>query len=123
MEMTDSFGKNLKILRKLYGLTQDGLAKNINTSRSCVSNYELESRQPDSKTLTQIADFFGVSVDFLLGRSPIKTVLRDEHVLSQLYESVEKLQNTNTLDISHSPAKIKCALMDFYAYLSEKENQ
>ena len=120
--MTDKLGKNLKILRKLYGLTQDDLAKSINTSRSCVSNYESGSREPDSETLMQLADNFGVSLDFLLGRSPVKTVLREENILSQLYESVEAIQHTDTIDISSTPAKIKCALIEFYEYLSEKEN-
>lgn len=122
MEMTEKFGKNLKILRKMYGLTQDQLANNLNTSRSCVSNYESGNRQPDSRTLIQIADFFCVSVDFLLGRSPVKTVLRNETLLSQLYSSAESIQNIDTLDMSLYPAKFKCALIEFYSYLSQKES-
>lgn len=121
MEMTENLGENLKILRNLYGLTQEQMAKMISSSRSCVTNYESGNRQPDSKTLILFADFFNVSVDFLLGRSPVRTIIRNEAVLIQLCNASETTQNTKELDIGNSSAKTKCTLLEFYAYLTEKE--
>jgi transcriptional regulator with XRE-family HTH domain len=55
-------------LRTDKGLSQYDLAKTLGLSRGQISNYELGSRQPDYATLSKIADFFGVSTDYLLGR-------------------------------------------------------
>lgn len=122
MKMTKYFSENLRILRKTYGLTQDELAKSINTSRSCISNYESGLRLPDSTTLTLMADVFNVSADYMLGRSPVKTVMHDENILAMIYDCIEKAKSTETLDISNASAKIRCAVAEFYSYLASKEN-
>ena len=49
-------------------LSQYDLARLLGLSRGQISNYELGTRRPDYETLTKLADFFGVSVDYLLGR-------------------------------------------------------
>lgn len=60
------FGKKLKMLRKKSGLTQANLAKKLNISPSTVGMYEQGRREPDSAMLVKIADFFSVSVDYLI---------------------------------------------------------
>lgn len=120
--MTKNFSINLKMLRQLYGYTQNELAKCINTSRSCISNYESGTRLPDSTTLTLIADVFKVSVDYILGRSPVKTIIHDENALAHICDCIAKAENTQFLDISGSSPEIKCAVLDFYDYLCLKEN-
>lgn len=122
MKMLKSFSTNLRALRKLHGYTQDELAKSINTSRSCISNYESGLRLPDSTTLTLMADVFNVSADYLLGRSPVKTIIHDENSLTQIYDCINKAEDTAFLDMSGSSADVKCAVMDFYDYLLSKEN-
>lgn len=64
-----SFQNILKALRKSKGLTQDELAKRLEISRSTIGMYEKGAREPDFETLTLIADYFNVDVDFLLGRT------------------------------------------------------
>lgn len=62
------FNKVLKSLRTTQGLTQDELAKALEISRSAIGMYERGDREPDYETLETIADYFNVSIDYLLGR-------------------------------------------------------
>lgn len=55
-------------LRKERGLTQEVAAKRLKIARSTFANYENGVREPDNETLKQIADFYEVSIDYLLGR-------------------------------------------------------
>ena len=48
--------------------TQKALAEYLGMSRAAIGQYSSGKREPDLATLARIADFFGVSVDFLLGR-------------------------------------------------------
>lgn len=63
-----SFGENLRTLRKSRNLTQGELAEQCGATLSNVSGWECEKWQPDFETLAKLADYFGVSVDYLLGR-------------------------------------------------------
>lgn len=64
----------LKELRKKKGLKQSDVATALSISTQVYCNYENEQRQPNPEMLQKLADFFGVSVDYLLGRdkSPYK---------------------------------------------------
>ncbi len=64
----------LKELRQSKNLTQNKLAEKLGLSRSTIAMYETEGSEPDLKTLTSIASFFGVSIDYLMGREPDKNV-------------------------------------------------
>lgn len=59
----------LKALRKQKGLTQIRLAIELNMNQNTLSRYENGLRQADYKTLILFADYFGVSIDYLLGRT------------------------------------------------------
>ncbi len=58
----------IKELRKKQKITQEKMSKKIGVARSTLSMYEIEKSEPDNATLLKLADFFGVSVDYLLGR-------------------------------------------------------
>ena len=58
----------LKELRKQKGLTQQELGNTMNCTHTAINYYENGRRQPDVTTLCKLADFFGVSVDYILGR-------------------------------------------------------
>lgn len=62
------FSSRLKQLRESKKLSQRDLAKILKLSPSTVAMYEVNQRSPDKETLSVIADFFNVSVDYLLGR-------------------------------------------------------
>lgn len=59
----------LKELRKKKHISQTRLAIELNLSQNTVSRYETGEHEPDLATLVLIADYFDVSVDYLLGRS------------------------------------------------------
>lgn len=62
------FGDKLRILRRERHLTQKQLASELSISRSALSLYESNKREPDFETLTKIAEFFDISLDYLLDR-------------------------------------------------------
>lgn len=65
-------GKIIQCLREEANIRQSELAKNLGLGRTTISNYENNYSSPDLETLIQIADFFHVSTDYLLGLSPVK---------------------------------------------------
>ena len=62
----------LKELRKKKGLSQQRLAMELNVNQNTISRYESGEREADYKTLIMIADYFDVSIDYLLGRTDKK---------------------------------------------------
>lgn len=61
------FSERLKRLRMEKGITQKELADRLHISRSTIAGYESLGKEPDGEKLCALADFFGVSVDYLLG--------------------------------------------------------
>ena len=59
----------LKQIREEKGLSQNELAKKINMTQQRISSYENGIREPDIETLKILADFFDVSIDYLLGKT------------------------------------------------------
>ncbi len=59
----------LKELRKSRGITQIRLSIDLNMTQNTISRYENEVHQADYKTLALFADYFDVSIDYLLGRT------------------------------------------------------
>ena len=59
----------LKELRKKKGISQLRLASDLNTTQNTVSRYETGEREPGIDELIKIADYFNVSVDYLIGRT------------------------------------------------------
>lgn len=62
-------GKKIKELRELKGSTQEELAKFLGVAPQTVYKYEKNINEPDLETTSKIADYFGISVDELLGRT------------------------------------------------------
>lgn len=67
-----TLGDRIKSQRKKLGLTQIAFAKNFQISHGAIAMWETNKRQPDNDTMLRLADFFGVSVDYLLGREETK---------------------------------------------------
>ena len=57
------------MLRKQRGISQLKLAMDLNMNQNSISRYENEERQADYQTLILFADYFDVSIDYLLGRT------------------------------------------------------
>lgn len=61
---------NLKALRTSQGLSQRALADFVKVSQQSINQYENRDTEPDIAVLTRIADYFGVSIDYLVGHDP-----------------------------------------------------
>lgn len=79
----------LRSLRSQLKLTQENVAKKIGVARTTYAMYEQGSREPDNETLQRLADFFNVSVDYLLGRTndptpPLKDADEQKSTLGEI---------------------------------------
>jgi len=80
----DTFGKRFKNLRLEKRMNQEELISDFNKkynytfTKSAVSQYENDKRIPEINALTDFANYFEVSLDYLIGRSDIKTVLKNK---------------------------------------------
>ena len=83
----------LKALRNEKGISQASLANMLGLSQQAVAKWETGNSEPDSEMLISLASFFGVSVDYLLGRTiernpgiemppNVKILLRDAQKLT-----------------------------------------
>ncbi|MEW6698701.1 MAG: helix-turn-helix transcriptional regulator [Bacillota bacterium] len=64
-----SLGNRLKTLREENNLSREELANLLGLSYWAISKYENNERIPDHETLNKIADYFKITIDYLLGRS------------------------------------------------------
>lgn len=66
----DELKGRLRALRESRRYSQKGLAKRLDCSPSLISSYETGERSPSLQNLGELADCFGVTTDYLLGRTP-----------------------------------------------------
>lgn len=78
------FGNILKQLRENNNLTREELSHKLNITYSALAKYENNDRFPDRKILTEIADFFDVSIDYLLGRNTRKQTINTNELIINL---------------------------------------
>ena len=103
----------LKELRIKKGLLQSDIAKIINKSERTVGFYETGERDMNTETLAKLADFFDVTIDYLLGKSDIKKPDKDTEEFQFAYHS-----EMNGL----TPEEIADALR-FYKEMKKKLNK
>lgn len=72
--MREILSKRLRECRKAKGLAQWEIAVYCDISEKTYQNYELMTREPRLEILIKIADRFGVSLDYLTGRTDIKEI-------------------------------------------------
>ena len=69
MQYQKTFAQNLATLRKNAGISQKALASILGISDAAVNMLEKEKRLPSFEILLALADYFNVSIDYLVGRS------------------------------------------------------
>ena len=84
----------LEFLRKEKKLSQKELSKMVNLTQQRISAYEKGKREPDLETLSALANFFNVTIDYLLGNSNIRNVgeMKNEIYSSNNFETAELLK-------------------------------
>lgn len=112
-----SFGEILTSLREERGIYQKELAAILKVSVGTISNYENNVHFPDQEALIQLADYFGVTTDYLLGRTPYRYSLE---TLNQEYApgmTVADLVNI----IRQLDAKNAASLLDYIDLLQLRQ--
>lgn len=71
-----SFSLRLKELRKVNNLTLEQLGKNIGSTKATMSNFETGQKKPSLDMVIKLADYFQVSIDYLVGRTDDPTFHR-----------------------------------------------
>lgn len=89
-------------LREKQEILQEDVAKAIGTSIIGYQRYEYGTQKPDSDTLIRLADYFGCSIDYLVGRVPqdyfaLLEEIEDEY-LSELV--LERMKNDSGARVS-----------------------
>lgn len=94
------FRVELKKCRENAGLSQCELAENIGVSQAAVGMWESGKREPNFTTLCKLADYFGVTVDYLIGHDvsqPVRVVSTPKVSDSDL-ELLRKFHTLNDVD-------------------------
>ncbi|RQW65988.1 XRE family transcriptional regulator [Listeria sp. SHR_NRA_18] len=96
------FKDRLKDLRKKKGITQAQLGEKVNVTNVSISGYENGNRFPDTETLEELASYFEVSTDYLLGRTDtpnieekkkynsIDDIVKDKELHQWLFDLLDK---------------------------------
>lgn len=106
-------GNRLKELRINNGLKQSDLLKKFNLSSARYSQYENNKRVPDYELLIKFADFYSVSIDYLLGRT---NVIKPEKI-----DENDLLAKLNTAD-SETKASVE-QFLNYLLYEKERKNK
>lgn len=70
---------NLKFLRKQKGLTQQEISDRLSVTRPTYSRYESGAVEPSQETWEKLADFFNVSIGYLMGKEEISPIKKEDH--------------------------------------------
>lgn len=79
----------IKILREEKSMLQGDLAQVLGVTQKTISNYENETRDIPTQYLITLANFFGVSTDYLLGKTDVKNS-KEEAKLDDIYMHLAK---------------------------------
>lgn len=108
-----TFAKRLKDERIKKNLNQTQLAECLYLDRSSISKYETGKQIPETPTLEKLAEFFGVSIDYLLGKTDFKN-----------YEQIEKDARTIALhsdyDYDELPDEARKEIENFIEFIKIK---
>ncbi len=98
------FSKKIDTLIKELGLTQKDLAKQIDISPSTIATWKSKNILPPIKTISRIADFFQVSLEWLVTEEPsfdiayIKNLELRKNIRNRIYETIGKKTNNPDTD-------------------------
>ncbi|MFT0802991.1 helix-turn-helix transcriptional regulator [Bacillus swezeyi] len=98
MENNMTLGERLKIARENKKWSQEKAAEKVGITKSVLSNYERDYRDPDTKTLKRLSDIYEVSTDYLLGKEEKeKNNDEDNPLFNTINEALQDLKDEDTL--------------------------
>jgi transcriptional regulator with XRE-family HTH domain len=99
------FGERLSILRINKKLTHQDMADRLGITRQAYGNYENDNREPGFETMQKLADFFEVSVDYLLGRTENSDGKTDDGDIGRAFYGGADQYSEEELEIARAAAK------------------
>ena len=104
-----SFGNNLEKLRKENKVSQAKLGEVLGITQQMVSNYEKDSSQPNIELVVKIADFFKVSIDALVGYTPVndEVKLAQKDRLMEYYDRLSEADRDKCFTIMQTIISMK----------------
>lgn len=87
------YALQLSKLRNARGLTQQQAADLLGITRGRLNNYEQGTREPDLETLSSLAEFYNVSVGFLLGRDEMALERQKDSEIKDALDLFRKIKN------------------------------
>ena len=123
--MNITIGENIKKLRNQKGITQERLAESIGVTPQAISRWESESGYPAIEYLPDLAGFFGISVDELLGVKLSEREARRENIYTTINHIEDCGYNPTAIDLlreAHAefPSDMKISLSLAKALCSER---
>lgn len=79
-----NLGEKIRFLRLQKKLSQGELAKELDYDKSTISKWEANIYDPDPRSIIRLCDFFEISTDYLLGRTPTAAAHRNDDPMSNL---------------------------------------
>ena len=100
MKRIHHLNMKLKELRLKMNLKQKEIAGVIGSTVGAYSKYEVGDRKPSIEVLCRIADYYGVSVDYLIGRTAdtMDSLSESEKTLVERYRSSDRFVQESTLE-------------------------
>ncbi|ASK17751.1 MULTISPECIES: helix-turn-helix domain-containing protein [Bacillus] len=109
------FGRNLRNLRNLKGLSLNALGKELGVTGSAISSWELGNKEPNFDMLIKVANYFKVSIDYMLNHQVFDNEAQKKEVVSQLANEIyERYKN---IPDSKKPM-VKQELIKYVNYLN-----
>ncbi len=84
------FGQRLKSLRDEKAVTQEELSNYLGVGRPTIAGYETKGKQPSFEILKKIANFFNVSIDYLLGRTDMRQLIKEQKKSDSTSDEISK---------------------------------
>lgn len=117
MTFEQQIGLRIANLRRMAGMKQKELAKQLNVTSSTVSHYESGTNVPNLSILVSIAEIFGVSADYILGQTDLsmdwQTFRRDITLMDGTVISLESVIN-RFLALSEQNQADICRLINLF---------
>lgn len=110
---------NLKKLREKHGLTKRELCEKTGISERAYLTYEFGEREPKISVVQKLADFYGVTTDYLLGREPAPE--RDDLSTAVKNSGVEELEDILIRRYLELPNAQRQAVLDFLRRAIQEE--
>lgn len=118
--------KQLITLRKAKKLSQSDLGKVFHVTQATISTWENGTRKPTIGDLARLADFFNVTIDYLVGRTPKEVYLITKEEYDSLMKAKKALENISAREERTSRVNINNndhATLNYYEASTEREKK